>query len=105
MKVLHVIPSLASIRGGPGEAVIELSQVQRKYGIFSEIVTTNDNGPGLLDVPLVSHTKYRGAGVRFFPQSRVGKSAAGVPAVAANDYGALRLDLADGPDRPGRQVG
>ena len=68
MKILHVIPSLASVRGGPGEAVIELSGAQNKCGIFSEIITTNDNGPGLLDVPLASRTAYRGAGVRFFPR-------------------------------------
>ena len=68
MKILHVIPSLASVRGGPGEAVIELSGAQNKCGIFSEIITTNDNGPGLLDVPLASRTEYRGAGVRFFPR-------------------------------------
>lgn len=68
MKILHVIPSLASVRGGPGEAVIELSRMQKDHGIFSEIVTTNDSGPDLLNVTLASRIEYRGASVRFFPR-------------------------------------
>jgi glycosyltransferase involved in cell wall biosynthesis len=65
-KVLQVIPSLASVRGGPTEVVINLTKALRKQGITVEIVTTNDNGSELLEVPLQKLTTYRGVPVRFF---------------------------------------
>ncbi|NEP55104.1 MAG: glycosyl transferase family 1, partial [Moorea sp. SIO3C2] len=52
MKILHVIPSVASVHGGPSKAVIEMVKAQWDSGIESEIATTNDNGQNLLDVPL-----------------------------------------------------
>jgi glycosyltransferase involved in cell wall biosynthesis len=68
MKVLHVIPWVGPVRGGPPQAVLEIVPAQNKLGIQAEIVTTNDNGPGLLDVPLATLTQFQGAPTRFFPR-------------------------------------
>ncbi|MEC4868650.1 MAG: glycosyltransferase, partial [Jaaginema sp. PMC 1078.18] len=67
-KVLQVIPSVASVRGGPTEVAINLTKALQKRGITVEIVTTNDDGSDVLDVPLQKLTTYRGVPVRFFPR-------------------------------------
>ena len=53
MKVLHVIPSISPRRGGPGVAALEMAAALRQQGVEASLVTTNDDGPGLLaDLPL-----------------------------------------------------
>jgi glycosyltransferase involved in cell wall biosynthesis len=77
MKVLHVIPSISPVRGGPSYAVLETVKALRNLGIESEIVTTNDHGPNeVLDVPLAEITEYGGVPVCFF--SRFAPPAKGV---------------------------
>lgn len=68
MRILHVIPSIASIRGGPSLAVIEMVRGLRQAGVDVSIITTNDNGDELLDVPLGSWTEYESLPIQFFPR-------------------------------------
>ena len=68
MKILHVIPWVSLRRGGPSQEILQLVPAQNQLGVQAEILTTNDDGPGLLEVPLGELTRYRGAPVRFFPR-------------------------------------
>ncbi|WP_072016242.1 glycosyltransferase [Leptolyngbya sp. KIOST-1] len=51
MRILHVIPSLSPLRGGPSQAVLEMVQAQRQQGLDAAIAATNDHGDGTLSAP------------------------------------------------------
>lgn len=47
MRVLHVIPSISALRGGPSVAVLAMVAALRAKGVEASILTTNDDGPGV----------------------------------------------------------
>src|SRR6266404_1715192 len=51
MKVLHVIPSVGALRGGPSVAVRTMARGVSEQGVTVHVVTTDDNGRGRLAVP------------------------------------------------------
>ena len=69
MKILHVIPSLSPALGGPTQVALKIVQEIRKQGVDAEIVTTNHDITGKLDVPLNQVTEYQGVRVWFLPQT------------------------------------
>jgi glycosyltransferase involved in cell wall biosynthesis len=51
MKVLHVIPSVGPLRGGPSMMIRGLAGALSRQGVETHVATTNDNGRGTLHVP------------------------------------------------------
>lgn len=46
MKILHVIPSLSAVHGGPSRAIRLIAQALLAQGVSVEIATTDDDGSG-----------------------------------------------------------
>lgn len=46
MRVLHVIPSLSAVHGGPTEALAAMERALVAEGVAVETATTDDDGPG-----------------------------------------------------------
>jgi glycosyltransferase involved in cell wall biosynthesis len=66
MKVLMVIPYLASVYGGTSKVVKDIAQEISHLGVDIDLITTNANGWDKLDVPLdtwIDENNYR---VRYF---------------------------------------
>ena len=68
LKVLQVVPSVSPVRGGSTTAVLELVRSLLQQGVETEIIATNDDGPGVLDVPLFQKLDFEGLPVTFFPR-------------------------------------
>ncbi|MCG6134887.1 MAG: glycosyltransferase [Nostoc sp. LLA-1] len=66
MRILHVTPSVPKVRGGTSQAVLDMVQALQPNNVDAEIVTTNDNGDSLLDVPLQKRIEYQNVPVWFF---------------------------------------
>ncbi len=47
MRVLHLIPSISFLRGGPSQAVLLMVAELRQQGVDASILTTNDDGNGI----------------------------------------------------------
>ncbi|MFY8148224.1 MAG: glycosyltransferase [Prochlorococcaceae cyanobacterium] len=69
LHVLHLIPSISPRRGGPSQAVLAMVGALRQRGVEARILTTNDDGPGLLsELPLGVWHEHHGVPVLAFPR-------------------------------------
>ncbi len=68
MRVLHLIPSISPRRGGPSQAVLAMTAVLRKSGVEARILTTNDDGPDQLALPLGQWQEQDGVPALVFPR-------------------------------------
>lgn len=75
MKVLHVIPAIATRYGGPSYSVIGMCRALSDLaaGVEVTIVTTDADGADGLDVPLDTRTRYEGVPAYFFHRNRARK--------------------------------
>src|SRR5438552_6833103 len=67
-KVLHVIPSVGPLRGGPSAMVRNLAHSLVQHGIETHVATTDDNGPESLRVPYGVPVIQDGVTYWFFPR-------------------------------------
>lgn len=68
MRVLHVIPSVSALRGGPSVAVVAMAREIRTLGIDCDVLTTDDDGPGRMDAVCGGWREHGGARVWFLPR-------------------------------------
>ena len=66
MKILHVIPAVATRYGGPSVAISGLCNALSREGVQTEVVTTDADGPARLDVPLGVPVDRDGVRTTFF---------------------------------------
>jgi len=67
VKILHVIANLAPRYGGPSKACWEMARAVAELGHAVSIYTTNQDGPGELEVPTNLPVWREGVEVRYFP--------------------------------------
>ncbi|MEB3172416.1 MAG: glycosyltransferase [Cyanobacteriota bacterium] len=64
MRVLHVIPSISPLRGGPTVAALEMAAAQRAQGLDVRLLSTDDHGPGVLpELPAGAWIEHQGVPV------------------------------------------
>ena len=66
MKILHVIPSVGPLRGGPSFVIRTMSAGLAAQGCDVDVATTDDNGPERLPVPLNRPVMENGVTYRYF---------------------------------------
>ncbi|WP_096595453.1 hormogonium polysaccharide biosynthesis glycosyltransferase HpsP [Calothrix sp. NIES-2098] len=69
MRILHIVPSISLIYGGPSQMILGLAPALVKEGVEVTIITTDsngDNGQKPLDVPLNSPVKQDGYEIIYF---------------------------------------
>lgn len=66
LKVLHVIPSLSPLRGGPSFSVPAMVRGLARAGLTVHIATTDDHGAGHLEVPLEKPVAQQGVTHWYF---------------------------------------
>ncbi|QIR37999.1 glycosyltransferase [Tolypothrix sp. PCC 7910] len=67
MKVLHIVPGIGSVYGGPATSILNLVKSLALLGIEVDIVTTNANGYYQLNVPLQTWIQQDGYRIQYFP--------------------------------------
>src|ERR1043165_5859974 len=67
MKVLHVIPSVSPVHGGPSFALPLIARALADAGVEVDVATTNDDGPGKkTTTPLGERIQQEGYGIYYF---------------------------------------
>jgi glycosyltransferase involved in cell wall biosynthesis len=66
MKILHVIPAISAIYGGPSTAIYTIAKSVLQQGIKVDVVTTTADGKNNLDVPLGQRIEKENIGFYFF---------------------------------------
>jgi len=66
LRVLHVIPAVADLYGGPSRAVLEMTAALEGAGVSTLIASTDADGEGRLAVPLGEPTSWKGRSCIFF---------------------------------------
>lgn len=66
MKVLHVIPSVGPLHGGPSQALRSTVAALTDAGVRVDVATTDDNGPGRLPVACGVPIREHNATFRYF---------------------------------------
>lgn len=95
MRVLHLIPSISPLRGGPSQAVLALAAAQRARGLDAVVLTTNDHGDRVLgDLPIGRWCERQGVPVLAFARWSPPIRALREFAVASGLLGGLRRELA-----------
>src|SRR5687768_8391821 len=69
MRILHVIPSVGSLRGGPSVAMAVMARALADMGMTVDVATTNDNDSALLDVPIGTPVDQQGVCYRYFERT------------------------------------
>ena len=69
MRILHVIPSIGPLRGGPSVAMGVIARALRDGGVDVDVATTNDNDSELLDVPIGSPVVEDGVRYWYFQRT------------------------------------
>lgn len=67
MKILHVIANVAARYGGPSKACLEMAAATAARGHDVSVFTTNQDGSGVLDVPLDAPVMHDGVKVNYYP--------------------------------------
>src|SRR3954447_12945346 len=68
MRVLHVIPSVAAVHGGPSVMLEQMARGLSQTGIDIHIATTDDDGAGRLNVPYGEAVLHGGVIYWYFPR-------------------------------------
>jgi glycosyltransferase involved in cell wall biosynthesis len=69
MRVLHVIPSIGPLRGGPSIAMGLIARALRDGGVDVDVATTNDNDTELIDVPIGEPVDENGVRYWYFART------------------------------------
>ena len=69
MRVLHVIPSIGPLRGGPSVAIGMMTRALQAAGLMVDVATTNDNDTELLSVPLGQPVNEKGVRYWYFERT------------------------------------
>lgn len=68
LRVLHVIPSVSPLRGGPSVAIRSMTRALIRCGMHIDVLTTDDHGPGRLGGALQQAVPFQGGVAHYMPR-------------------------------------